>query len=160
MAESNKNSDKLKSFVADSQSDDDSEQHESDHVEKLLLFNYGNAMFGVKAQDVDTVIAWRAPSPLPQSGTNLWGVLQDKGRVVAVLAEPIESENPKLPETCKRILICSTPSGLVGLPATTTRGVEVIKMDEEAIHATVIDSEQGALTYLEPEKLVAGLKLQ
>lgn len=116
---------------------------------ELLVFEFEGARFGVAASDVDAVVAWVEPVPLPRAGGPIRGVVQDRGRVVPVLrhpswGEPLDQEDPR------RIIVCRTSSGLLGIPATTTRAIAATAILGELVPG-VIETDQGTLTFVAPE---------
>lgn len=120
----------------------------------LLLFEYGRALFAVPASGVEGVIPFRRPVSVPGIDSRVQGVIQDRGRIIMVLAHPagrvgvVESAT-----TPTRIVICSTARGLVGLPALATRAVGRVELDAEPSVNSVCESNHGSFTYLEPQAL-------
>ena len=103
----------------------------------VLLFDYGGDLFAVPAQTVDSVVAWKAPAPVPGNDARVRGVVQDRGRIVVVMAHPTGQARPEAPGEPKRIVICETPRGHVGVPATTTAAVESLSLPSEPASGSV-----------------------
>lgn len=115
----------------------------------LLLFDHGGSLLGVPAQVVDAVIGWRAPARLPCATPGFAGVVQDRGRIVAVLESPLGASGAS-PTTPRRLIVCSTPRGFVGIPAETTRGVSTVELATDAAAFELVDSSEGPLTIVDP----------
>jgi hypothetical protein len=118
----------------------------------LLVFGLEGALFGVDASNVDAVIAWSEPVPLPRGGSPVLGVVQDRGRIVSVMRHPSGAESSG-EDTPRRIVVCRTGSGLLGLPASTTRAIAKVAIVGEAIPGSVVDTDAGALTFIVPDLL-------
>ena len=116
-----------------------------------LLFDVGDATFALEAQQVEEVIAWRSPLPLPRADARVMGIIQDRGRIVVVLAPPRGREK----ETPHRMIICRTHRGYLGLPAGKTRCVASVKLYSELLPNTVMDTSEGVVTFLDSAALVA-----
>lgn len=116
----------------------------------LLLFEHDQELVGIEATLIDTVIPWRAPSPLPCSHSWFTGVVQDRGRIVPVLEEARGAQT-RLPQ---RIVVCTTPRGLVGLPAHGTRGVQTVLLANEPRSGALVDSDIGPIKFIAPTDLV------
>jgi chemotaxis signal transduction protein len=125
-------------------------------VRDLLVFEFAGAMYAVDAVHVDDVIPWRTPIPLPRSERHILGVVQDRGRIVVVLASPTASGEEGTGGTATRILVCSTRRGCVGLPASATRAVGPVEMTQVPSPRAVLDTSAGVLTYLDPTKYADG----
>jgi hypothetical protein len=118
----------------------------------LLVFGLEGALFGVDASDVDAVVSWTEPVPLPRGGTAVLGVVQDRGRIVSVLRHPSGAERSGDDEP-RRIVICRTRSGLLGLPASSTRAIAPVAIFGEVIPGGVVDTGAGTLTYIVPDAI-------
>jgi hypothetical protein len=92
---------------------------------------------------------------VPGNDTRVRGVVQDRGRVVVVMAHPTGQSRPQAPGDPKRIVICETPRGHVGVPATTTAAVESLNLPVEPTSGSVYDSERGPFVYLDPSSYVS-----
>jgi len=121
---------------------------------ELLTFEFLGQKFGVEARTVDTVIAWRDPVPLPRGGQDVRGVIQDKGRIVAVLAHPAAGNAGSAHRNPSRIIVCTTSRGYVGLPAMAAE-VGAVHLHASPTAGAVVDSSVGAITYVDPEELVS-----
>ena len=116
----------------------------------LLLFEYGGFLFAVPAGSVDAVVPWKTPAPVPGGDAQVGGVIQDRGRIVVVLAHPSGQHGELATAEAKRIVICTTARGLVGLPASTTNTIGPVELPAEPTPSTVYDSPSGPFTYLDP----------
>ena len=121
---------------------------EADGVEaELLVIEQGELLLAIEARAVDSVIPWVTPAFLPRSSHLLLGVVQDRGRLVAV-------RKPEgLVDTAQRIVLCVTGRGLVGIPATHTRSVGVVRLRAAVRYGQAVESDQGELTVIDPELL-------
>ncbi len=124
---------------------------EARHVERageeveLLVFQQGEALLGIEARFVDSVIPWRTPATLPLAAPTVLGVVQDRGRVVVVRRAAERSEP-------RRIVICIMEEGLIGIPATTTRAVGTVTV-RRLTFAEPVDTSEGVMTLLDPRAL-------
>lgn len=122
------------------------------YVRDLLLFDFGGRRFGIDVKAVDSVVPWQRPRPIPRSSTAVHGVIQDQGRIIVVLSGPLGVAE-EVGSDAARIVVCTTARGLIGVPATTTEHIGRCELNEEPAAGKVIDSERGALTYLDPAVL-------
>ena len=116
----------------------------------LLLFDYAGDLYAIPASSVDSVVAWKAPAPVPGTDARVRGVVQDRGRIVIVMGHPTGEARPTGTDPPNRIVICNTPRGHVGVPATSTTAVESISLSCEPTPGTVYDSARGPFLYLQP----------
>jgi chemotaxis signal transduction protein len=124
---------------------------------ELLVFELDGATFGVDARQVEGVIAWREPVPLPRGAASVLGVIQDRGRIVTVLRHPTGAGGDAPSAALLRIVVCSTPRGHLGLPAASARSVGSVELVDEPHHCAVVEGSAGALTFLDAEALAAGI---
>ena len=118
----------------------------------LLMFEFAGDAYAVRAGCVDGVVPWKAPSPVPGAGTRVRGVVQDRGRIVTVLAHPAGRATTPSSDPL-RIIVCETPAGLVGLPASATRAVSSAEFAAEPVANGVYDLPSGACTFIDPTRL-------
>jgi chemotaxis signal transduction protein len=122
----------------------------------LLLFQHNGIAYGVPARSVDAVVAWRKPARLPASVPGVAGVVQDRGRVIAVLASPLgESTDDR--GTHRRMVICTTRRGFLGLPCDETRQIGTVTLAQEPAAGEAVDSSSGPLVYVDPDVLAESL---
>ncbi len=126
------------------------------HEQDLLLFEHGGVAYGIRAESVDVVVAWSEPAPLPASVAGFAGVLQDRGRVVAILTSPLGRSVAGEVES-RRIVICKTRRGFVGLPCVRTREVGLVQLAAAPVPGEVVDSSAGPLVFVDAEHLVEQL---
>lgn len=122
----------------------------------LLIFEYLGDLYGVPAPCVDGVIPWKSPARVPGADSRVKGVIQDRGRIVVVMVHPTGRADHDASKQGKRIVICSTSRGRVGLPATTTSAVGPVELVAEPTPFAVHDSKLGPFTYLDPTLYVEG----
>lgn len=116
----------------------------------LLVFEYGRDRFAVEARRVESVVPWKSPSRIPGTDSRVHGVIQDRGRIVVVMAHPAGvTPGPNSPEG-KLIVVCSSSRGHIGLPATSARAVGNFSLASEPSQLSVHDSTFGAFTYVDP----------
>ncbi len=135
-------SDELRPFTDEERDDRESQERAGEAVE-LLVFLQGDTLLGVEARHVDSVVPWRTPATLPLSAPSVLGVVQDRGRVV-VVRKGMEGAD------ARRIVICITDEGLVGIPATTTRAVGTITVHPKLTFDEPIDTSEGVMTIVDP----------
>lgn len=116
----------------------------------LLVFEYGRDRFAVEARRVESVVPWKAPSRIPGTDARVHGVIQDRGRIVVVMAHPAGVTPGPNPPEGKLIVVCSSSRGHVGLPATSARTVGNFSLASEPSQLSVHDSTFGAFTYVDP----------
>jgi chemotaxis signal transduction protein len=119
---------------------------------ELLVFELDGVGFAVPARRVDAVVAFKPPSPVPDGSPALAGVIQNAGRIIAVLRHPLGAAGGK-GETPSRIIVCFTERGLIGLPATHTHGIAPIALDGRE----TVETPYGAAVLVDPEKAVRAL---
>lgn len=120
-------------------------------VVDLLIFELGSVTFALKAQQVEEVIAWRDPLPLPRADPRVMGIIQDRGRIVVILSDPTGGS----PAAPSRIVVCRTHRGYLGLPAGKTRCVAAVKIYGELVPKAVVDTSEGVVTFLDAVHLLA-----
>jgi chemotaxis signal transduction protein len=120
---------------------------------EVLMFEYQGDAYAVPARCVAGVVPWKAPAPVPGAPPEVRGVIQDRGQIVTVLAEPGGKAAPERADPL-RIIVCSTPRGLLGLPASATRAVRTERFGAEPVARTVYDTAGGAYTFIDPSLLV------
>src|SRR5882762_942719 len=54
-------------------------------VRNLQLFRAGRFHFGIFADDIAAIVAWREPTPLPHAAKSVLGVVSVQGRMLTVL---------------------------------------------------------------------------
>jgi len=121
------------------------------HLERdLLVFSHGANRFAVHSRSVLTVVPYRAPSRVPISSPHLAGLVQDQGRLIALALHPTLRSDAGT-ATPARIVICETPRGFIGLPATQTHDVAAVRVQRTPEHCDVIAHPDGALTFVDVE---------
>lgn len=114
---------------------------------ELLVLAQGSLLLGVPATSVDSVVPWSEPTPIPESSARVLGVVQDRGRLVAV-TRPLDP-NAKM----QRLVVCGSSLGLVGIPASSTRSVGSIVLRSEHSAGRPVMTDQGSITMLDVEAL-------
>ena len=61
------------------------ERQDASRVRNLQLFRAGPLHFGIFADDIATIVAWREPTPLPRAPKSVLGVVSIQGRMLTVL---------------------------------------------------------------------------
>jgi chemotaxis signal transduction protein len=133
------------------------EDERAGHELILLVFEHGGVLYAVPASAVDAVVAWHKPAPLPASIPGFAGVVQDRGRIVAVLISPLGKAVEQGGEAPRRIVICSTPRGFLGLPCAETRHIGSVRLASEPAGGDLVDSSSGPVVYVDPITLVREL---
>lgn len=113
----------------------------------VLVVEQGDVVLGILATCVVAVVPWQTPAPLPRSSEHVLGVVQDRGRLVAVHRYGTMAEHPK------RLVVCTASPGLIGIAATATRHVGTITLDGEPQLGVPIHTSAGALTLIAPEEI-------
>jgi len=65
--------------------EDDSAVASKPTARQLQLVRAGASQFGVFADEIATIVAWRKPTPLPQAPKPVLGVVSVQGRILTVL---------------------------------------------------------------------------
>ena len=133
--------DELGAFPRD---DEETVHKRSDSTEhELLVIEQGELVLGIPAQLVDSVVPWTSPAALPRTSPWVLGIIQDRGRLVAVRKAEKDMGAPQ------RIVLCATAKGLVGIPATSTRSIGSVRVLGAPRHGQPVDTDHGALTILD-----------
>ncbi len=61
------------------------EANASGTVHRIQLFQAGSSHFGILADEIATIAAWREPTPLPHAPKAVLGVVSIQGRMLTVL---------------------------------------------------------------------------
>ena len=118
----------------------------------LLVFRLGPHLVGVDADSVDSVIGWKDPAPLPGGSNRFLGVVQDRGRIVAVTKDALETRLEL--SDCRRLVVCRSGRGLVAFPATETDAVEEVSFPVEPLPGRTEESTRGPITLIDPTAYV------
>ncbi len=119
---------------------------------EVLVFELHGVGFAVPARRVDSVVSFKPPSPVPDGSPALAGVIQHAGRIIAVLKHPLGVPEEQR-EAPARVIVCLTERGLIGLPASQTRGIASIALDGRE----TVETPYGAAVLVDPEKTVRAL---
>lgn len=122
----------------------------------LLVFAYAGDLYAVNAAQVEAVVPWETPAPLPRSAPELAGVAQDRGRIVTVVNDPRGRPGP-LTSKPNRLIVCTTQHGHVGLPAERTLTVGRVATGEQDMDGGLVDSSQGPLFLIDVHALARAL---
>jgi chemotaxis signal transduction protein len=142
----------LSEFVdADAADSAERGQFETRVVRDLLIFEYSSELFAVEASSVEGVVPWKPPVRIPGTDARVRGVIQDRGRIVVVMSHPTGRTMSDVGEA-KRVIICATPRGYVGLPAAGTNSVGPVELASAPSAFSVHDAKGGPLTYLDPRR--------
>jgi hypothetical protein len=79
------------------------------------------------------------------------GIIQDRGRIIVVLAKPAAGESGRI----LRLVVCRTQRGYLGFCADGTRCVASARVYGNLTPDTVLDTSEGVVTFLDPEQIVA-----
>lgn len=145
-------SDELNQFLDPAEAVDVQTETQINVLCEVLMFDYEGDLYAVPATCVDSVVAWKAPAPVPGTDARIRGVVQDRGRVVIVMTHPTGEVRPIPVNQPNRIVICDTPRGHLGVPATATTAVEPVSLPGEPTSGSVYDSSRGPFRYLEPSR--------
>jgi hypothetical protein len=118
----------------------------------LLLFEYESDLYGITATCVVGVVPWKVPAVVPGVDMRVQGVIQDRGRIVVVMAHPAARAGARPSQEPTRIVVCATARGHIGLPAMTTRSVGKVEIVSEPVPLSVYESESGPFIYLDPSR--------
>lgn len=127
-----------------------SDERTTSFARDVFVFRYGEETYAVSAGRVAGVIPWRDPVPLPRSNPRVSGVIQDRGRIVVMMVHPLGEGTEEANAECRRIVICESERGYVGLPASSTVTVGSIQFAHEPNPMGTVDSSVGVVTYLDP----------
>jgi hypothetical protein len=136
------------------------EQGRPEHVDEglvvldVLMFEHDGEAYAIPASSVAGVVPWRNPAPVPGASSHVRGVIQDRGRIVAVLRHPTGRDVATKDEP-RRMILCATGEGLVGLPATVTRAVTSAEYVGDPKPLAVYAGKDGAYTFVAPNRFHA-----
>jgi chemotaxis signal transduction protein len=120
----------------------------------LLVFEYAGHRYAIPAGCVEGVVPWKSPVAMPQAHARVRGVIQDRGQIVVLMAHPTGRADASEAGQAKRIIICSTPRGKIGLPAFATNTVGSVELMSDPAPFAVHDSKLGPFMYLDPTRYV------
>jgi chemotaxis signal transduction protein len=132
------------------------EQEDTLPQRHLLVFSFGDSRFGLRLEDVDSVVPYREPAAVPQAAAALAGVIQDHGRIIAVFRHP-RGDSSSADAHPTRIAVCQSPRGLLGVPVGATEYIGAVGIRGEPAPGEVLDTDHGVLTYLEARRLADGV---
>jgi chemotaxis signal transduction protein len=139
--------DELEAFESDSA---EAQATDEQGVEvTLVVIAQGALQLGVEAHCVESVVPWQTPAALPQVSPWVLGVIQDRGRLVAVRRPEQDTKQ------FTRVVLCTTSRGLIGLPATETRSIGNVRLRDALRHGVPLDSSVGTLTVFDAEVLAS-----
>jgi chemotaxis signal transduction protein len=127
---------------------------------KLQLVRAGSSLFGVFADEIATVVAWRKPTPLPHAAKSVLGVVSVQGRLLTVLdlaslpgGEPARNDAPSdIPNNAPNKALGQTPGSLVAL-----RGDEQLALAVDEVGESIELDDSSFNAQPEPAgKLVLG----
>jgi chemotaxis signal transduction protein len=137
-------------LAAFSRDDEEAVHRRSDSSEHdLLVVEQGELVLGIPAERVDSVVPWTSPAALPRTSPSVLGIIQDRGRLVAVRRAERDMGAPQ------RIVLCATPRGLVGIPATSTRSIGTVRVLGGYRFGQPVDTDHGAMTILDVDAVAA-----
>ena len=143
--------DELEQFLGSDETEAREKELRSTILRDLLLFEYAGDRYAIAAANIESVVPWKAPVPVPGADARVGGVIQDRGRIVVVMTHPTGRPDAKAQGEPRRVIICATPRGRVGLPASTTDAVAAVPLLSEPAAFSVHDSKIGPFTYLDPK---------
>ncbi len=144
------NDNELEHFLGPDEAEAREKELRSTVLRDLLLFEYAGDRYAIAAANIESVVPWKPPVPIPGADARVGGVIQDRGRIVVVMTHPTGRADAKSAGEARRVIICATPRGRVGLPASTTNAVASVPLLSEPAAFSVHDSKNGPFTYLDP----------
>lgn len=123
----------------------------------LFLFRVGDVMLLCPAEQVEAVIAWQEPVPLPRVPDHLIGLVSydQRALVLVDLARFLAIERPATPAS--RTLVVHAGDYRVGLPVDRAHGVVPIDTDTVKNGAHVVGGRLAEFTRAEAETGEGGL---
>jgi chemotaxis signal transduction protein len=118
---------------------------------ELLVLTQGSLLLAIAAIAVDSVVAWIEPVAIPEASARVLGIVQDRGRLVAV-TRPLDP-NAK----SHRLIVCGSTLGLVGIPATNTRSIGAVALRGPHVVGQPVSTELGSLTVLDIEAIAQSM---
>lgn len=98
----------------------------------VVVFRVGGEDFAVDVFDVQEVLRYQTPTPVPKAPPFVEGVLEVRGTLVPVVDLRKRFEAPAPHDSDTRVLIVRLPSGPVGLVVDTV--LEVLRANPEDLH--------------------------
>jgi purine-binding chemotaxis protein CheW len=132
---------------------------------RLLVFKAGPRLLGVFADEANTVVEWRRPTPLPYAPKSVLGVVSVRGRMLTVL-DPLSllSETNAVEALSFNFIIPLGGDEQLALAAEQAQGFIEIFADEISPQSQdlkndavlgIIESESGPLVVLKVRELFA-----
>lgn len=87
------------------------ERPDAGRFRKLQLVRAGSVQFGIFAEEIATIVAWREPTPLPHAPKSVLGVVSVQGRMLTVLELATLSGD----EAASSDAPCAIPGHLIAL---------------------------------------------
>lgn len=103
-------------------------------VVKLVVFRIGDDLFAAEVLNVDRVLRFTAPNPVPDVPRWIQGVIEHRGSVIPVVDLRLRIERDEVEASAStRILVLNTSDGFVGAIADAV--VEVAAVPASAVSA-------------------------
>lgn len=103
-------------------------------VVKLVVFRIGDDLFAAEVLNVDRVLRYTAPNPVPDVPRWIQGVIEHRGSVIPVVDLRLRIERDEVEASAStRILVLNTSDGFVGAIADAV--VEVAAVPASAVSA-------------------------
>lgn len=98
---------------------------------QYVLFHLGSERYGLPIANVQSIIRYEPPTPVPHAPESVEGVINLRGQVIPVvdLQRRLLAE-PTVPGTTTRVIVAESTAGLVGLMVDAVSGVVTVAPEE------------------------------
>ncbi|MEL6545374.1 MAG: chemotaxis protein CheW [Myxococcota bacterium] len=123
----------------------------------MLIFLIDEHRYCIDARAVESVVAWREPTELPGGHQRIWGVLQDRGRVITIVRHPFPDHRSPVhsDERPLRTLVTPTSAGHIGVVASQTFEIEALSLGRMPAHGATLETTRGPATLIECESIAS-----
>ena len=132
-------------------STDDTDDETSQDVLSVVTFSFGGARYVLAAEQAVCIIPMRPLTRLPGAHAGFAGAIQDRGRVIALLAHPLAV--PGTHPAGVRVIVCSGARGLIGLPVASLDGLQELRIVGAPEHGSLLPQGGQAYTFIDARVL-------
>lgn len=119
----------------------------------VLMFSFAGAHYLLSAEQAVGIIPMRPLTRLPGAHVGLAGAIQDRGRVIALLAHPLAAAGVQ--PAGVRVVVCRGERGLLGVPVASLDGLHELRVGATPEHGALIAYEGRACTFIDARALSA-----
>jgi chemotaxis signal transduction protein len=117
----------------------------------VIVFTFDDSSYVLAADQAVAIIPMRPATRLPGAHSGFAGAIQDRGRVIALLAHPLAVAGSH--SAAVRVIVCQAERGLLGIPVTTLAGLRELRVKGEPAHAGLISDDGNSFTFVDVRAL-------